>query len=82
MVDELTHCPGAERHTKTTLTDLSDDLLHDVAELVGAQNHVPEGNFPRIYQSRHLFNLVLCSRRFHLIVELLLYKEFYKTRSY
>ena len=76
MVDELTHCPGAERHTKTTPTDLSDDLLHDVAELVGAQNHVPEGNFPRIYQSRHLINLALCFRRFHLIVEPLLYKEF------
>jgi hypothetical protein len=36
MMDELTLCPGAERHIKTTLTDLSDDLLHDIAEFVGA----------------------------------------------
>lgn len=61
MMDKLTLFPGAERHTKTTLTDLSDDLLHNIAEFVGAQNHGPEGDFPRIYQSRHLFNLALCS---------------------
>jgi hypothetical protein len=82
MMDGPTLCPGAESHTKTTLTDLSDDLLHDIAGFAGAQNHIPEGDFPRIYQSRHLFNLALCSRRLHMIVEPLLYREFYETRSY
>jgi hypothetical protein len=47
-MDKLTLCSGAESHTKTTLTDLSDDLLHDTAGFVGAQNHVPAGDFPRI----------------------------------
>jgi hypothetical protein len=81
-MDGPTLCPGAESHTKTTLTDLSDDLLHDIAGFAGAQNHIPEGDCPRIYQSRHLFNLALCSRRLHMIVEPLLYREFYETRSY
>jgi hypothetical protein len=46
MMDELTLYPGAESHTKPTPTDLSDDLLHDIAGLVGAQNHDPEAEYP------------------------------------